>query len=110
MPCRDPMDWDDVDRSTRHGMSLSDFEAVLCGVFTAAESGAVTGGLDGLLDVIDWKEAGVQRRMVKTWWRGHKAEDERRRVREAEERRKADLKASALSKLTAEERAALGLK
>lgn len=111
MPCRDPMDWDVTPhRVERHGMDLADFEAALCGVFTAAEEGAVVGGLEGLLDVVDWKEAGVQRRVVKTWWRKHKAEDEARRAREAEEMRTAVLKAAALSKLTAEERAALGLK
>ena len=111
MPCRVEEDWDTTPRRVeRHGMELADFEAALCGVFTAAEEGAVVGGLEGLLDVVDWKEAGIQRRVVKTWWRKHKAEDEARRLREAAEQRKATLKAAALSKLTAEERAALGLK
>ncbi len=109
MPCRVEEDWQPR-KETRHGMAIADFEAALCGVFTAVETGAVAGGLDSLLDAVDWKEAGVQRREVKTWWRGHKAEDERRRQREAAEKRKAELKTSALNKLTAEERTALGLK
>lgn len=109
MPCRVDEDWNPR-KETRNGMAIADFEAALCGVFTAVEAGAVAGGLDALLDAVDWKEAGVQRREVKTWWRSHKAEDERRRQREAAEKRKAELKATALSKLTVDERAALGLK
>ncbi len=111
MPCRVEEDWEPR-KETRHDMTIDDFEAVLCGLFTAMEKHPVSGEnmLDLWLSNVDWKEAGVQRREVKTWWRKHKAEDERRRRLEAEERRKAELKASALNKLTAEERAALGLK
>jgi PAS domain-containing protein len=109
MPCRD--DWSDrIPREeTRHGMTISDFEAALCGILTAAQQGILIGRDDALLDLVDWQEAGVTRKKVNAWWRQHQKEDEQRRAREAAEQRKAQLKESALSKLTAEERAALGL-
>jgi hypothetical protein len=62
------------------------------------------------LSNVDWKEVGVKRRTVEAWWRKHKAEDEARRVREAAEKRKTELKAAALAKLSEEEKAALGIK
>jgi hypothetical protein len=114
MPCRvDDEDWKPR-KETRHGMDIADFEATLCGVFTAAEEGAfaptVVGGVDGLLDVIDWKEAGVKRKTVEAWWKRHKAEDAARLARESAERRKAELRKVAIGKLTAEELEVLGIK
>jgi hypothetical protein len=109
MPCRvDDEPWEPR-RETRHGMTIEDFEAVLCGVFTAADRGILIGRSDALMDVVDWKEAGVKRRTVETWWRQHQAEDAERRDREFAERKRADLRAAALGKLTNEERAALGI-
>lgn len=110
MPCRVDDDFPTrYAKETRHGLTIADFEAVLCGVFTAAQDGVVTGYLDGLIDVIDWKEVGVSRKAVVWWWNSHKKEDEKRREREAIAKRKDDLKKAALAKLTAEERAALGI-
>jgi hypothetical protein len=114
MPCRvDDEDWKPR-KETRHGMDIESFEATLCGVFTAAEEGAfaptVVGGLAGLLDVIDWKEAGVKRGHVEAWWKSHKKEDETRRAREAAEKRKADLRKIAIGKLSPDELEALGIK
>ncbi len=109
MPCRD--DWGPTPtKETRHGLDIAAFEATLCGVFTAAEEGTVVGGLDGLLDVIDWKEAGVKRGHVEAWWKRHKKEDETRRAREAAEKRKADLRKIAIGKLSPDELEALGIK
>lgn len=110
MPCRDPVDWD-TQPETRHGMRIEDFEAVLCGLFTALEGNEQANDMLPLwLRNVDWKEAGVTRKKVATWWKRHKAEDEARRVREAAEKHKAELKAAALAKLTPEEKAALGIK
>jgi hypothetical protein len=110
MPCRvDDEDWKPR-KETRHGMDIESFEATLCGVFTAAEEGVIVGGLDGLLARIDWKEAGVKRGHVEAWWKRHKKEDAVRLAREAAEKRKADLRLTAISKLSPAELAALGIK
>ena len=111
MPCRTD-GWDEPvkpRKETRHGMDIADFEAVLCGILTAASEGILVGRVDGLMDVVDWKEAGVSRKTVEAWWKRHQKEDADRRAREAAEQRRTALKQSALKKLTAEERAALGL-
>ena len=106
MPCRD--DWDDRPvKETRHGMTMAAFEATLCGIFTLFEK---EGEVDWWLERVDWKEVGVKRKTVEIWWKKHKEEDAARRAREAAQRRKEELKAHALSKLSLEERAALGLK
>ena len=113
MPCRDPMDWDGVDRSSRHGMTMKHFEAALCGILSAVEQNGNDSTLEGrvkmLFNQVNWDEAGVKRKTVEVWWAKHKKEDEERRAREAAEKRKEELKASALSKLTTEERIALGI-
>lgn len=114
MPCRVDEDWDTTPRRVeRHGMELADFEAALCGVFTAIErwgnDTTLEGRLKQMLDKVDWDDAGVRRKTVETWWKKHKKEDEERRAREAAARRKEELKAAAISKLSMEERAALGL-
>lgn len=106
MPCRDwTVDEAPLERRL-HGMTIEDFEATLCGLFTLFEK---EGEIDWWTSRVDWKEAGVKRKTVETWWKKHKEEDAARRAREAAERRKEELKAHALSKLSAEERAALGI-
>jgi hypothetical protein len=110
MPCRvDDEDWKPR-KETRHGMAIDDFEAVLCGILTAAGKGIHVAGPTGLLDNIDWKEAGVKRKTVEAWWKRHKAEDAARLARESAERRKAELRLTAISKLSPDELAALGIK
>ena len=110
MPCRvDDEDWKPR-KETRQGLNIEDFEAVLCGILTAAGKGIHVAGPTGLLDNIDWKEAGVKRKTVEAWWKRHKAEDAARLARESAERRKAELRKVAIGKLTAEELEALGIK
>jgi hypothetical protein len=111
MPCRD---WgDDASRPIkRHGMTIDDFEAVLCGIFTEAEKRSASTGykeLSFLLSAVDWKEVGVKRKAVENWWADHKKADEVLRILEETAKRKEELKATALGKLTGEERAALGI-
>ena len=107
MPCNDGSNsWGVVERPTRHGLDIDDFEAVLCGVFTELD---IEGELYLWLGDIDWKEVGVSRAEVETWWTAHKKEDEARRDREQAERDKKALKASALAKLTDDEKKVLGL-
>jgi hypothetical protein len=111
MPCRTDDYWEPT-VTKRYGMDIHDFEAVLCGIFTEAENRAMRTGYDEfseLLYKVDWAEAGVSRKAVEAWWKGHKREDAKRRKAEAEKKRKEELKAAALSKLTPEERSALGV-
>ena len=109
MPCRD--DWGPATQETRHGMTIADFEAVLCGLFTALEGREQINDMLSLwLSNVDWKEVGVKRGAVEAWWKKHKAEYAARLAREAAEQYKAKLKASALAKLSEEEKAALGIK
>jgi hypothetical protein len=47
---------------------------------------------------------------LRAWWESHKETDRKEKERIAFEARKKELKKSALAKLTADERAALGVK
>jgi hypothetical protein len=96
---------------------IADLEAALCMTLSAFEEvlATVRKDYDDCVNVdplvwTDFKEAGVSEEKIRAWWREHKKRDTERRVREAEKRRKADLKASALAKLSEEEKAALGIK
>lgn len=103
MPCFDPgADEDNRLELTR----LRRLEATLCGVFRAM---SLYSELTLLLERVDWKEVGVQRRDIEEWWAAHQAEDAARRTAEKERRRVARVRANALSKLTDEERAALNI-
>ena len=110
MPCMDGGYNDEVRVSQESVTEHKMLEAVLCGILTAAGKGIHVAGPTGLLDNIDWKEAGVKRKTLEQWWKKHKKEDEARRVREAAAKRKDDLRKIAIGKLTPEELAALGIK
>lgn len=58
---------------------------------------------------VDWIEVGVKPAQVKTWWRRHLKQDEARRAQEAAEKERQRIKTQALSKLTEEEKKALGI-
>lgn len=112
MPCRSEP-WEDIVRPVRHEMTIEDFEAVLCGIFAAHEKLAARTGykeLEILLGDIDWKEVGVPKTKVKSWWKKHKQEDAERRAREAVEKQKEELRKTAISKLTPEELEILGIR
>lgn len=106
MPCRVDDYTTRYVSETRHGMTIADFEAVLCGLFTEMEA---DGELFLWLGDIDWAEVGVSRKMVEAWWEAHNREDEFRRAKEAAEKIKEQKRKAALAKLTAEDRKALGL-
>lgn len=118
MPCNDYGGAHVVDRTDYSQIKF--LSAVLCAVFTFLDSKKSPIGLvegpgnpEGLLDHLDWKEAGVTREQVERWWRRHKKEDRARRKREKqerEERRKArEARDRALAKLSPEDRQALGV-
>jgi hypothetical protein len=117
MPCRDGGYEDEVRVSRKTVSDHEMLEATLCGVFTAIEKGdivgrtnAIAGGIDSVLDVIDWKEAGVKRGHVEAWWKRHKKEDAARLAREAAAKRKDDLRKIAIGKLSPDELEVLGIK
>ena len=105
MPCRTD-DWDCKPvRESRNGLYIADFEAILCGILTVLEKEERMFSLDD----VDWDEVGVKKKHVDKWWKEHKKEDEVRRAKEAAAKRKNDLRAMALAKLTDDERKALDL-
>ena len=113
MPCMmHDEDWDNRSRKNS-GMTSQEFEAVLCGVFTSLVKRSTETGVDELFVVlrdVDWIEVGVKPAQVKTWWRRHLKQDEARRAQEAAEKERQRIKAQALSKLTDEEKKALGIR
>lgn len=110
MPCSDG-GWSDEVRVTRDDVAEHNMlEASMCAILTVLEDRFKDGSLNQLLDMVDWEEAGVKRRTLGLWWKKHKAKDAERRLREEAARRKEELKVSALSKLTEEEKVALGIK
>lgn len=109
MPCRSDGYEDYARPSSPRGADREMLESTLCGLFTFLEKNKVP-VLNEVLDNLDYKEMGVSRKEVEAWWREHKREDENRRRREERARKKEELKNQALSKLTNEEKKALGIK
>jgi hypothetical protein len=104
MPCRDG-GWDDSELGWRRAKEKIAFlEASLCAALTALQKFSWSP-----FDRIDYEEAGIKKEELTGWWLNHKREDAARRKKEEKEKEKQDLKVSALSKLTEEERKALGL-
>jgi len=76
MPCRDAgPDWDD--RVDYRDNKIEQLEAALCGILATN-----TDPVFNLLDLVDWKEAGVSRKWVEEWYEKHKKADDARRARE----------------------------
>lgn len=72
MPCYTPPPT--AEEMNAHGdMTQGQFEAVLCGVFTAIEREGAT--IDECLGDLDWTEIGVDPDLVQKWWALHKARD-----------------------------------
>lgn len=82
------------------------FEAVLCGVFNMFNNEE---DLVFNLEFVDWDEVGISKDLVLSWWENHKEQDELRCKIEEDKRVAAERKLQALSKLSDEDREALGL-
>lgn len=109
MPCSDG-GWSDEVRVTKDDVAEHNMlEAAMCGILTTFENKFGPDEFHKFLDMVDWDEAGVKRRTLALWWTKHKKKDAERRAREEAKRREEELRASALSKLTPAERAALKL-
>jgi len=107
MPCRD---WTVEDEWRMKGAKeMSMLRASLCAVLTKMETNMPKKTFGQWMDAIDWKEAGVTKRELMTWWEEHKAADSRRRVREAKEAAEKKIRDEALAKLTPEEKKILGV-
>lgn len=106
MPCRD---WSVEESHTEKlKKERNMLRASMCAVLTALEGDDAT--FAAVLKKIDWKEAGVTKRELLMWWEEHKESDKIRREREAKIKREREIRASALSKLTDEEKKILGVK
>ena len=100
MPCRDYYSPPVVDRNSEL------LKAGMCALLGHLES---VGSLRQVLDACDWKEAGVTKKEMMTWWKRHKQADKARREREQVKTRMQELRKSAITKLTEDECRALGL-
>ena len=115
MPCRDYYDdhpeqyfKDVTEPALKKRISFA--ESALCAALTTIETiltkqGSGDFGYRDAYDAIDYKEAGITEKELREWHKNHKKLDKMHRE---DEQRK--LKASALAKLTPEEKKALGLK
>jgi predicted acyl esterase len=81
---------------SREEVLTAKMPAVLCGIVTYM-------GIDVLVEMVNWQEAGVTPAEFREWWRLHQRDDEVRRVREARDKRRAELRLQAEGKLTPEE-------
>jgi hypothetical protein len=61
----------------------------------------------GMLEQIDWDEAGITRAEFTEWWQRHRAQDVVRRAAEQRTREREELRRLAEAKLTPEELAAI---
>lgn len=108
MPCRD---WTVEDEwRMRDAKEMVMLRSSLCAVLTKMESNMPKKTFEQWMDAIDWKESGVTKDELMTWWEDHKEEDARRRAREAKEAAEKKIRKQALAKLTPEERKILGVK
>ena len=109
MPCRT----DDVGQGNyirEEQEKAANLEATLCGVLSALRDKPI-GNLNDytMLDIVNWAEAGVNKRWAEDWWVKHQAEDKARLAKEAAKRDAEAKRARALAKLSKEDRKALGL-
>lgn len=104
MPCIDsyPSELDKANAKERRILRAS-----LCAVLTVLRD---TAQIDDVFSKVDWDDAGVTERALRTWWEKHQQQDAARKAREREERKQRKLRAGALAKLSKEELKALGLK
>ena len=101
MPCYDHRDYDTNHAYDYTAKRLAFFEAIACMLMKHVS--------DGQLTKQDFKNAGVTREAVDTWWKKHREEDARRIAQENEAARIEKIRISAINKLTKDEREALGL-
>ena len=78
--------------------------AMLCGLVRAIEKIST---LETILNVVDWREAGVTHDDFDLWWAEHQREDAARRTAEHRAKLVAAQRTAALAKLSAEEKRGL---
>jgi hypothetical protein len=111
MPCRD--EYAEAASRLAYSKRCTAIEAMLCAFVTALsekKSLHQTSVLTEVLDVIDWKEAGVTRKEFNKWWDEHLRQDREKRLAARQARRQRRLRRAALNKLSAAEREAIGAK
>jgi hypothetical protein len=112
MPCRDYYDenpslyYQNTVQELKNQISFA--ESALCQTLQAFER-TVPGSID-IMSLIDFKAAGITREDLATWWIEHKRRDAVAAKAAQAKAEKAKLREAALSKLTAEEKKALGIK
>lgn len=80
MPCLST-GYDEEDTSLRDAeRDIAKLEAALCSALTFIESNSL---MTRYYSTTDWKEVGVNKEKVASWWENHKKKDARRRKDEA---------------------------
>jgi hypothetical protein len=115
MPCRD---WDestriqvvaDHEKEARLQREIDFLEAALCGLIRSLPiTGFVTRKYP--FERVNFKEAGIRRGQLQTWWEQHQIRDNRKVHEEMAEEARKKLRKKALAKLTPRERKLLGVK
>lgn len=112
MPCRDFYDdnpqayYADTIKGLQKQISFA--ESALCAVLKAGDK--LCENKSNFYTYIDFDDAGITSKELAAWQKKHRELDEKHRAEEAEKKRVAALKKSALSKLSNEERKVLGIK
>lgn len=101
MPCNDR---DYAAERREELQETANANAALCAIASALEARST---LSDVLDIVDWKQAGVTRGAFENWWDDHKIRDAEMKRREATELRRAQLADRARAKLTPDELRAL---
>lgn len=119
MPCRDYYDEHPgaYYAKTIEGLQkqVSFAESALCAALNALEHvdslvETVSPKQGSFYEWINFKDAGIKQSQLVGWHLKHKEIDAKHRAEEAEKKRIADLKASAMSKLTEDEKKVLGVR
>lgn len=97
MPCGDP--WDPETNLRRANQLNQELTVMLCEALRLLEGRTRSGTIDAIATV-----------KLRQWWAKHKAEDEAREKKEKHEAHLEKVKKRVLSKLTAEEKEAFGIK
>lgn len=110
MPCRDSESYQPmsirgvpVDNPV-HLRKIAFLEAALCMVLQAVQDSHPDTGVN-----FDYKQAGINKKELQTWWTNHQLKDQKRRRREARERADRRDRKAALEKLTSKEKRLLGI-
>jgi hypothetical protein len=108
MPCYDGRDHD-KSNEVELGRQVKWYQAALCATVTALENN-MGEDVNEVADLLDFKEAGINRKDFVEWKQMHDAEDIARRAREAKKAADDNRRKELLASMSIEDRKLLGLR